>query len=167
MMQEPQERPLIDVTQVTGRRELHFSSLDDVLQEAGRLLQRKAEVRPLGNLTLGQALAHVARTMQASVDGFGFTVPPEVQAVGRAHKDAVLAGPMRPGTRLPAEGEARFIPPPCTAEEGLAQLAAAARRLASETPCGIHPYLGELTADEWIRLLCRHAELHLGFMALK
>jgi hypothetical protein len=163
-MTDSQTRPVVDVTQVSGRRELRFSSLDSILDEARRLVQTGATVRPLGNLALGQALKHLALTMHASLDGFGFTVAPEVLERGRAYKDYVLTSGMRPGTKLPPEGESRFIPAVCTPEAGLVALEAAAARLEAGTPQPLHPYLGELSAAEWIQLQCRHAELHLGFM---
>jgi hypothetical protein len=166
-MAESQAKSAIDVTQVAGRRELHFSSLGEILAEAERLVQHGARVRPLGNLTLGQALKHLALTMHASLDGFGFSVPPEVLERGRAYKDYVLTSGMRAGTKLPPEGEARFIPACCTPEAGLAELNAAAARLQAGTPQPLHPYLGELSPQEWISLQCRHAELHLGFMAVE
>ena len=74
---------------------------------ATQLVAQQGAVRPQGNLSLGQALEHIARTLHASLDGFGFSVPPEVQEVGRAHKEAILSNPMRAGIKLPAAGEER------------------------------------------------------------
>ena len=164
---ETQSQPPVDVTQVTGARVLHFELLSDALEEAAALVEQAGTVRPLGNLSLGQALKHIALTLHGSVDGFGFSVPPEVQAFGRAHKAQVIAGRMRPGTQLPPAGNARFIPADCTPEEGLAALRTAVARLEKETPHQEHPYLGELEPDEWHSVLCRHAELHLGFMLVE
>jgi hypothetical protein len=102
--------------------------------------------------------------MHASIDGMGFSAPPEVRAVAIAHKDFVLHNPMRAGTKLPPAGEERFIPGPLSPAEGLTKLEEAAARLAAATPTAEHAYLGPLTPEEWILVQCRHAELHLGFM---
>jgi hypothetical protein len=163
-MTEPQTRAAVDVKLVTNSRELHFNSLSEIVDEARRLVAGSAAVRPLGNLTLGQALKHMALTMHAGFDGFGFTIPTEVQAFAKAHKVELFAGHMRPGTKLPPAGEARFIPACCTPQEGLSELEAAVARLQAGAPQQEHPYLGELSAPEWVSLHCRHAELHLGFM---
>jgi hypothetical protein len=165
-MEGSQAQPAIDVKQVSDWRELHFSSPGEILAEAERLAQRSADVRPLGNLTLGQAFKHLALTINAGFDGFDFTVPAEVQAFAIAHKEQMFAGRMRAGTKLPPAGVAQFIPAACSPEEGLAELRPAIARLQASTPQQVHPYLGELTAAEWTSLHCRHAELHLGFMLL-
>ena len=61
----------IDTTKVANRRQVRYNSLDDVLADAEHLVQLEAEgkLRPLGNMTLGQALGHLALWMHASVDG--------------------------------------------------------------------------------------------------
>jgi hypothetical protein len=166
-MEGSQAHRAIDVKQVDNWRTLHFDSPSEILDEANRLVSDSAEVQPLGNLTLGQALKHLALTINAGFDGFGFTVPAEVRAFAIAHKQDLFAGRMRAGTKLPPAGVAQFIPEICTPDEGLAELRIAIARLQESTPQQVHPYLGELNAPEWISLHCRHAELHLGFMMIE
>ena len=57
----------IDTRYVGGRRKVRLASYDDLLDEAEKLLA--ADVRTLGNWTVGQTLAHLAEVMHMSVDG--------------------------------------------------------------------------------------------------
>src|SRR5205807_8480410 len=52
---------------VTGRRRLHFESLDEVLAEAER--RAAGRYRRLGHWTLGQILMHLALAGDKSIDG--------------------------------------------------------------------------------------------------
>ena len=53
---------MIDTTKVKERRKLQFGTIDDCLQELGRLEQaeRQGNLKTLGNWTAGQNLSHVA-----------------------------------------------------------------------------------------------------------
>ena len=77
----------VDTTKVTNRRAVHFASLDELLADAERLVQLDAQgkVRPLGNMSLGQALGHLALWMKASIDGIpdDLRPPAAVKLLGR------------------------------------------------------------------------------------
>lgn len=166
-MSEDGPKQPIDVATVTARRELHFASLEDIRAEARRLVAAGDAVRPLGNLSLGRALGHLALLMHGCLDGMAIRVPPETRAFAMAHKEYILHNPMRAGVKLPPTGEARYIPGELKPGEGLARLEEGLSRLERETPTAEHAYLGPLTPEEWILLHCRHAELHLGFMQIE
>lgn len=151
-----------DTAKVSGRRQLHFASYDDLLADARRLACGPATA--LGNWSAGQVFQHLAHTMTMSLDGVDFRAPWFVRLVaGRLLKNRFLNRPMSAGFRLPRRA-ASLLPPPTETETGLAALQAAIARLQAEPQRRPHPALGPLTRDEWDRLHFRHAELHLSFL---
>jgi len=161
-----QPHPPIATKNVTGRRVLRFSTLDDILADAERLAAGR--VRALGNWSLGEALAHLARTMKMSLDGASFRVPFFMRWIARLFKNRLLRSPMRPGFNLPRAAEAQLLAsPPVSTEEGLNQLRAAIERLKREPQRAPNPAFGPLTREEWDQLHLRHAELHLSFFMLE
>jgi hypothetical protein len=153
----------IDTSNVTGRRQLQFNCIDDMLADVERLAQSK-EVRALGNWSGGQVLRHLTIIMNGSIDGVPPMMPGAVRFMIRLlAKRRILSRPMAPGFKLPARA-AMLIPPETTWEEGLNEFRRAAGRLKSESARKQHPAFGPLTREEWDRLHCRHAELHLSFL---
>jgi hypothetical protein len=162
---------LIDITKVTGRRQVRYSSLDELLADAERLVQLEAqgEVRQLGNMALGQALGHLALWMHASIDGIpdDLRPPAAVRLLGRAFRGAILSKGLKPGFKLPPDAAKKLIPPDTiTPAEGFNQLSAACARLRRETKRVPSPVFGAMSAEQWEQLHLRHAELHLSFMQL-
>lgn len=153
----------IKTAKVTGRRELHFESLDDVLAEAERLCSIKP-VKSLGNWRLGRALEHLARTIDMSLDGAQFKPPWLVRLLGPWFKKRLLTRPMRPGFQLPTNAAKCLIPDDeCEMHEALRHLHTAVTRSGATTHRHPSPFLGPMTAEEWDQLHLRHAELHLSF----
>src|SRR5262245_44266812 len=108
----------IETKSVTGRRELHFNSLDDILADLDQLAKAK-EVRSLGNWSPGQNLKHMTLVMNCAIDGAPPTLPWILRVIMRVFfKGRVLNKPMPPGFKLP-EKAAMFLPPPTSWEEGL------------------------------------------------
>src|SRR5262245_24384098 len=64
----------IKTANVTGRRQLRFTTLDGILEEAERLCAAD-QVKALGNWTLGQTLGHLANAMDMAIDGARFRLP--------------------------------------------------------------------------------------------
>jgi hypothetical protein len=154
----------IDTARVTGRRHLHFSSLDDILADT-ELLARCPELRTLGNWSAGQVFTHLAVVMNKSIDGFTARPPATVRFLLRLLlKRRFLTRPMAPGFKLPARAQAEIGPPPVGAGEALEDLRRAIDRLRAEERRSPHPVFGPLTRAEWDQLHCRHAELHLSFL---
>ena len=103
-------RPVqIKTAKVTGRRELHFTNLGDMLADAEVLCSTKP-VTTLGNWRLGLRLEHLARTIDMSLDGARFTTPWFVRLVAPWFKKRVLTRPMQPGLKLPAYAATYLIP---------------------------------------------------------
>jgi hypothetical protein len=155
---------IIDTTKVKERRQLHFTSLDDILADLDHLAEAP-EVRTLGNWSAGQIFQHLAVAFTCSIDGFPFHLPAPVRFLFRLFlKRAVLNKPMSAGFRLPAKAATKLVPLPIGKEEGLENLRRAIHRLQTEEQRSPNPVVGKLTREEWDNLHCRHAELHLSFL---
>jgi hypothetical protein len=153
----------VNTRRVSDRRAIGYESFYELLADAESLAQ--SEVLMLGNWSLGQVFLHLARSMHASVDG----LPNETSwwsrlAVRLRYGRRFLSGPMPAGMRLPPGAAQRLLPEPVVAtEEGLAALREAVDRLGFETERAAHPFLGEMSLDQWDRFHLRHAELHMSF----
>jgi len=146
---------------------VRYSNLEDLLADAESLAAGDPEL--LGNWNLGQILGHIAQGLNASIDGFPGKMPFLTKlVVGLLMRKTMLAGPLRPGFKLPEAAEAQMVlPSETTPEEGLELLRAAISRQNAETSRVPHPALGELSAADWERAHLRHAELHMSFAILK
>jgi hypothetical protein len=141
---------------LTGRRELTFASLDDVMPEVERLLDGHETV---GRWSLGQILHHLTQTLRLTVEAVPDPAAPPVPEVIRRRffrmgrfPDGVECSPILvPGPNLDAPAEAEAL------REALARFAA------SNGPFPTHPRLGTLTKDEWDLLHRIHCAHHLGF----
>jgi hypothetical protein len=158
---------LVKTAKVTGRRELHFTNLGDVLADAELLCSTKP-ITALGNWRLGRALEHLALSIEMSLDGAKFTPPWYIRLLGPWIKKRMLTQPMRPGFQLPAYAAKFLIPKQeCEMHEALAHLHSAVTRLQATTRRHPSPVFGPLTLEEWDQLHLRHAELHLSFFVPK
>ncbi|MSQ93429.1 MAG: DUF1569 domain-containing protein [Gemmataceae bacterium] len=152
----------VDTAKVEGRRQLKFSTLDDILAELERLNQSK--LRTLGNWSPGQILRHLSVPMDWCLDGAKVQAPWYVRLFGWFMKNRFLRNPMPAGFALP-EATAKYLVPEETSwEEGLRILRTSIQRLKTESQRHRSPFLGELTREQWDQLHCRHAELHLSFL---
>ncbi len=152
----------VDTKKVTGRRPLHFDSLDDILADIERLNQGK--IRALGNWTPGQVLKHLSVVMIWCLDGAPIRPPWFVRIIGWFMKNRFLRNPMPAGFALPKDAAAHLIPGETSWEEGIQTIRGAIQRLKSESQRMPSPFLGALTREQWDQLHCRHSELHLSFL---
>jgi hypothetical protein len=147
---------------MSARRTVRYATFSDVVQDAEHLLGNHHTV---GHWSFGQICQHLARTMNATIDGFGFMAPWWArQLIAPFVKNSFLIKPMKPGFNLPKAGAALLPDDSITAEEGLRQLKAAIQRLAHETPSAPHPFFGKLASEEIVQLQLRHCELHMSFI---
>jgi hypothetical protein len=154
----------IDTARLTGRRELHFNTLEDILAEVDRLANSR-EIRTLGNWSAGQIFEHVARVMEKSIDGFDSNLPAIMRFIlGRTLKSRMLNKPMAAGFKLPRRAGSELIAPATSLEDGFAHIRKAIHRLQTEPDRVPSPFLGPLTREEWDKIHCRHAELHFSFL---
>ena len=146
------------------RRSIRLGRMTEIVAEAERLGASGA-VRSTGQWTPAQNLQHVARVIQASLDGFPASAPAWLRIAGRLLRSRALNRPMAPGFKVPARLSVLGPDPDVEWEAALAALREQVGRIESgERMTRPSPIFGELSHEEWEQLHCRHAELHLGFL---
>ena len=155
----------IDTKRVLNRRQLRFENEQQILDEAERLIAGNARV--MGNWSAGQILKHLAIVMDGSIDGINFRAPWFIRVVAPLFKRRILTGRMPPGFKLSPDAEAKIVPSPAiSVDEGLQALRASVARQHSTPTRKPSPFLGSMTREDWTKLHCRHAELHLSFLTV-
>lgn len=153
----------IDTSKVTGRRELRFERIDDILADAERLAQSGYE--QLGNWSLGRICRHLATTMRMGLDGAGRLQPWLVRVLARQlYFSRVLKHGMKAGFKVPARLIAVIAPEASDDEQGLTELRQVLERWSREPQRHPHAFFGTLSPQEWDTLSLRHAEMHLSFL---
>lgn len=152
----------INTKTVAGRRQLKFTSLDDVLADAERCLTQG--YRPIGNWSAGQIFAHIAKVMNGSIDGLPFTVPWPIRMLLKLMRNKFITGPMTPGFQLPSSATVLIADPLVSPEQGLNDLRQAVHRLKSTTHRAASPAFGVMTREDSDRLQINHAAMHLSFL---
>ncbi len=153
----------VDSKFVSGRRKLRFTTLQDILFDAERLVAAP-QAKTLGNWPLDQLLLHLAIGVNGSIDGISGRAPGIVRFLGPVLKYWVLRRGLSPGFRLPRKLEAVAFPAGTSPEAALQKLRAAVERVKTEKMSARHPVFGRLSHDEWRAFHLRHAELHLSFV---
>lgn len=150
---------MINTKKVEGRRDVHYSSLDELLADAQRFTSEN--VRTLGNWSPGQIFKHLAGSLDSSIDGAGFSFPAPVQwLMSLLMKRKFLTKTISAGFKSPD----RFIPKETSVEEGLASLEKAIARQKKESNRAPHPGFGKMTNAEHDLFHLRHAEMHMSFL---
>ena len=145
------------------RRDVRYETLAEFREDAERLAG--ADCRSMGQWTAGQVFDHLARSLNGSLDGYGFRANWFLRTLlAPIMKNSFLTRPMKPGFRLPRRAVEMVPDPELSAASGLDRLRDALDRLGAETPTARHPFLGLLTSEEWTALHLRHAELHMSFI---
>lgn len=151
----------VNTRKVQGRREVRYGSFDELLSDAEQLSY--VEVRLLGNWSQGQIYEHLARSMNAAIDGFDMSLPLPVRWVMKLlFKNRFLNGQIPPGF---ATSKSMTADAAISLEEGLASLRRAVERQNSETHRAPHPGFGNITREESDQFHLRHAEMHMSFIA--
>lgn len=149
----------INTKKVQGRRKIRYESLDELLADAQRLLG--FEVRTLGNWSQGQIYEHLARSLDSSIDGAGFSLPAPVRwMMSLLMKRKFLEKKLPAGFKTTGQ----FIPEETSAEEGLASLQRAIARQQQESKRAPHPAFGNIGREQWNAFHLRHAEMHMSFL---
>lgn len=146
---------------VVGRRELHFTSFDEVLADIEQLAS--SNVESLGNWSLGQCFGHLAAGLNMAIDGPQHKASWFIRLIGPLLKRHILRN-MSAGFRLPPAAERELVPDTTlTKESGLQRFRDALARYRRVPERKPHSVFGRLSSEEWDRLHLRHAELHLSF----
>ncbi len=152
----------VNTKRVAGRRELHFQSLDDILAEAQMLATSNA--RTLGNWTLAQIFEHLARSLEASLDGVQGRVPLAMRILARPFKKRFLSKPTPSGFQLPSGVRRDLLPSDeASTEAALHRLRVAIERSKSQSHREPHLVFGRISEQEHNQIQLRHAEMHLSF----
>ncbi|MFN3166446.1 MAG: DUF1569 domain-containing protein [Phycisphaeraceae bacterium] len=158
------------MTKPTRARQLHFDTLDDVLAEARRIAEHP-DAPTRGAWSASQNIWHVARYLQASVEGYPFKVPWWMKLVGPLMKHRMTSKPMASGFNAPrsvAEHmEPQNVDPSLTTmDRSLGLLETWVAKANEQGFIPRNPAFGTMTTQQWIDLHCRHAELHLGLIEI-
>lgn len=146
------------------RRELSFSSFDEVLAEAERLAS--GEVRVSGNHSFAEILRHLAIAHNTTC---GKTQPPKPPLFLRLMmpfiKGFIVKGPVKPGFKLPSESEAYFWPTESIeVAEAMNQLKESIDYFQSNGPTPVHPVFGKVDREAITRMNLGHCAMHLSFV---
>ncbi len=151
----------VNTKTVQNRRELHYESFADVLNDANALA--KSGYKTVGNWSYGQILNHLATAMSATIDGFESRAAWPMRAMANLlFKKRFLTKTLPAGFQIPTKWK-KLIPHEVSVEEGLENLRTAIGRLQTETARASHPFL-DLTAEQSDLMQLRHAELHMSFV---
>ena len=147
---------------MSTRRTVRYSTLSEAVQDAEHLVGNH---RTVEKWSFGQICQHLAKSMNASIDGFGFQAPWWVRwLIAPVIKNSILLKPMKPGFKLPKKGASLLPDDSVTADEGLSHFKAGVERLSHEVPTAAHPVFGKMASEEVIQLHLRHCELHMSFI---
>ena len=151
-------------------RELHFDSLDELLAEARRIAE-KPDTPTRGKWNAAENIWHVARYVQASVEGYPFKPPFFFRLIGPLMKSGMISKTMRAGFKAPEMMHKHMEPG--GSEVGEIDMARAIGLLeewvAKANEQGFiprNPAFGKMDRQQWVALHCRHAELHFGLIEL-
>ena len=151
-------------------RQLRFDRLDDVLNDARRIAEQGGPPTR-GAWTASENIWHVARYLQASVEGYPFSAPWWMKLIGPMLKKRMISKPMSSGFKAPANVSKHMEPQSVSAQQTTMENA---MRLLEDTIAKAkaqgylpaNPVFGKMSAREWEQLHCRHAELHFGLIEL-
>jgi hypothetical protein len=155
---------MVKTSAVTDRRELHFSSMQDIQADI-EYLDSGDPPRTSGNWTAGQIVQHVTTLIQLSIDGFPearLALP--LRILGRLMRGRILDNPLRSGLTFPKKFDFLAPTPGISWEEAVAYFSETMARLAAEKMTAVSPVTGRLSHEQWVQFHCRHAEMHFSFM---
>ena len=146
------------------RRKLSFSCFNCVLSDIAALGDDESKLRTTGQWSAGRIVQHIADSITNSIDGWPIKGPLVMRLIGPLLKRKIISSPMKPGFKIPKSMEA-LLPPDSTAySTAVANLKAAIARATAEGMDEPHPVFGSMNNGQWLKLHCRHAEMHFSFM---
>ena len=146
------------------RRELHFDTVDQARADAEDLAS--GNVRTTGNISYGQILEHLARTLDVVTgESQGPSVPLPMRWLARMMRPLILSRPMKPGFKLPKGSQSVFWPEQDVAvDQAMQHFREAVERYQAMDQFPTHPFFGNMSRQQNDQLQCRHCELHLSFV---
>jgi hypothetical protein len=167
----PMKGVIVDTGRVGKRREVRLQTIDDLADEADRIVVSAAagKVRSLGNWSPAQILWHIGRLIELSFDGFPFRyrrgprwLLPAFRLLGWRW---LIALAFRPGFRNPPEATVLEPDPSLSLDLAAAYLRQQIGRIRGgermTQECSVD---GPYSHEQWVYIHLRHAELHLSFL---
>lgn len=146
------------------RRDLAFRSLDEILADAERVLG--GPHRTTGSWTAPQIVWHVADLIAVANGHMDLSLPLPLKAFGRTLKLLRLFDrPIPSGIRMPKAAAANVAEAADREPaDSLAHLRREVEHANRHPMTHPSPLFGRLTPHQWLRVNCRHADLHFSFM---
>ncbi|MGD9645012.1 MAG: DUF1569 domain-containing protein [Pirellulales bacterium] len=160
----PASRANVDTKHVRDRRNVHYRTMQDVLDDVERLAA--GPYRTVGNWSLAQICAHLAKGLNLALDGGTIPTPWPIRVAARLFfKRRLIEGPMPAGFKLKGSAVRQLVPGEDTElDAALQALRESIARWQKGAPSHPHFILGPMTPAQWDSLQLRHAELHLSFV---
>ena len=156
---------------VSDRRKLSFTSMAEILGDIEKLNAAEKEGKTISatvNWTPAQIIEHVVYFVDCSIDGFEFKAPLVLRIFGKFARSPILNNPMKPGFKLPATMRMVIASPKSTWQDAVSHARKAILRVeAGKQMTKPSPLLGKMSHQDWVKLHCRHAEMHLSFIKVK
>ena len=158
------KKPAVDTKRVGGRRDVHYRTMQDLLDDVERI--SAGPYRTVGNWSLAQICAHVSKALNLALDGERIPTPWIVRVLARLlFKRRLIEGPMPAGFQVKGAAVRILIPGVDTGlDQALAALRTSVARWQKGAPTHPHFILGPMTPAQWDSLQLRHAELHMSFV---
>lgn len=158
------QKPAIDTKRASGRREVHYRTMQDLLDDVERI--SAGPYRTVGNWSLAQICAHMSKALNLALDNGQIATPWIVRVLARLlFKRRLIEGPMPAGFKVRGAAARILIPgEDAGLDESLAALRASVARWQQGAPTHPHFILGPMTPAQWDSLQLRHAELHMSFV---
>ena len=156
---------------VSDRRKLSFTSMAEILGDIKTLDAGVGEGKTIsatGNWTPAQIIEHVVYFVDGSIDGFEFKAPLIFRIFGKFARSQILNNPMKPGFKLPASMRMVVPSPKSIWPDAISHARKAILRVeAGKYMSKPSPLLGKMAHQDWVKLHCRHAEMHLSFIRVE
>lgn len=151
-------------------RVLRFETLDDLLADARRVAANP-DVTTRGKWTAAESIWHVARYIQASVEGYPFKPPLLFRLIGPLLKSGMISKPLKSGFKTPAQMHRHMEPGgsevgEITMDRAIGLIEEWVGKADAQGFIPVNPAFGKMNRQQWVALHCRHAELHFGFIEL-
>jgi hypothetical protein len=152
----------VNTKRVKGRRPLKYTSFEELLADAEKM--SSGPVKALGNWSPGQIFRHLAISYNGAIDGLAITFPWHMRLMVKLMKKMLINMDMPAGYQMKEENAVITEPGQTSTEEGLAELRAAVARLKREPSRAKHPLFGNLTNEDWDKVMLAHASMHMSFL---
>ncbi len=154
----------VETKKVNNRRKLRFESYDDLIADATSLASNGYQ--KLGNWELAQMLDHLTKLHIGSLEGGVPDGPLPFRILAQWLFKSTFLNKGLPAGASPPDALVAIVGPSddVETEEALQRFIESCERLKSNPHREKHPFLGNLSREDWDKFHFRHAELHLSFL---